>query len=93
MPVTTVVPVVSPFGVQSVVGVAPAAAKIVAVVEVAVVVRMPVARICRPAPQYRYCVPMLKSFGPVVCGLIVAVVAVDSAVPALVCHGAPQFSH
>jgi hypothetical protein len=50
MPVITVVPVVIPTGVARVVGPVPAAGKIVAVVEVAVVVKKPAAKIRKLAP-------------------------------------------
>src|SRR5215467_6004523 len=89
-PVITVVPVVMPTGVASVVGPVPAAGKIVAVVLVAVVVRRPCATIRNDAPTYRYVVATEKSLGPAACGLIVLVVAVESAVPCVVCQGAPQ---
>src|SRR6266496_3559232 len=88
-PVSVPVPVVMPTGVHSVVGVAPAATKIVAVVDVAVVVRNPRALIQNAAPGYRYHGWTRKSLAEVACGLIVAVVAVVSDVPAVVCHGAP----
>jgi len=47
------VPVVMPTGVARVVGPVPAAGKIVAVVDVAVVVRKPSASIRKQAPTYR----------------------------------------
>src|SRR5215469_8543317 len=90
MPVITVVPVVMPTGVQSVVGPVPAVGKIVAVVGVAVVVRIPDAVSRIVDLFYREAAATEKSCGPTPCGLIVCVTAVLSTVPAAVCHGDPQ---